>query len=300
MYSPTFKLVIAKLALLLLLAITFKQVNANGFDASENEIEFLRDRLCKIKIIDTSVYFIETYASINPTYDINKILTDVFLKNQNRLTFKRIIDSSICNPFDISLIRESTIKNFIKAYTDSLVSFEKASTIPEELKRDLCYYYHSAWNLFHHANKDHWDFDENLLSIYHIHRSYIGVRINNRIAELKQQIRLDSIQSKVYSLQTDIESSRLIGEVRFDRIDTSFERVKLKLDALSVNQERSILIAPYFQKGKWLQRSQQLNPDTISVLTTGKKFRKGKKGLKKHLRTINKQILKDTLKAKKT
>jgi hypothetical protein len=297
MHSPKLRLLNAALTFLLLLTITSKQANAGSSNSAENEIWQLENRLCMLKIIDTSVYFIETYGNISPTYNINTILKDGFLKNQNELNFKRIIESSKCKTFTIRLNSNSSIKDFIIAYTDSLVAFEKVSYITEELKRDLCSYYHSAWNLFHHANKDHKDFDENLLSIYHIHRSYIGSRIDNRITELKQQIRFDSIQSKVYRLQTDIESSRLIGEVRFDNIDSTNRNISNKLDSILLNLERTHLIKIYFPKGKWLQRAQhhQLKPDTIIVLTNRKSFRKGKKSLKKCLKDLDKQTLKDTL-----
>lgn len=299
MYFPKFKLLIAKLAHLILLVVSFQQVTAS--ETYSIEIEQLENRLCMLKIIDTSVYYIETYANISPTYKINKVLAVNVLTKRDNLTFKRIIDSAKCSSLAIGLNSESTIKDFIKAYTDSLISAENLSIYPTELKRELYYYYRSARNLFTHSSKNPLDFDEITLSIYHTRRSQVGIQINNRIIELKQKLMFDSIRSKVDGLLTNIENSKFISKVRFDNIDSTNRNISNKLDSILLNLERTHLIKIYFPKGKWLQRAQhhQLKPDTIIVLTNRKSFRKGKKSLKKCLKDLDKQTLKDTLREKK-
>jgi hypothetical protein len=250
----------------------------------DSEIKLLQDRLCRFRVIDTAVYFIETHLRIKPTYLMKAELISDSLKNPNHNSFLTIISGLAKCSLPNCLNTGPTINVFIKEYTACLKLLEPALSANTELTRDLFYYYHSAWNLFHHAKPDDWDFDENLLAIYHLQRSYIGLRVNSKITELRQQIKLDSVQSKLDSLVTEIENSKTIGKIRFDSLDTANARNKRLLDSLSTIQDRSRLIAPFFSRGKWLQKSQRLSPEDIRVLTKDKSIYKGKKALKKRLR----------------
>lgn len=252
----------------------------------ENQIKLLQGHLCNFRVIDTAVYFIETHLKIKPTYAMNVELISDSLNNPGGDSLTTIVNRlAKCTGLDC-VNGASTINVFIKAYTKCLESGVQASNANAELKLDLLYYYHSAWNLFHHAKPGDWDFDENLLAIYHLHRSNIGLRINSRITELRQQIELDSLQTKIDSLVSDMEKSKEIGKIRFDSIDSINNKNKAKLDSLLVKQEHAMLIAPFFRKGKWLQKSQKLSHDTVLSLTRNKTFRKGKKALKKEMRKV--------------
>jgi hypothetical protein len=252
----------------------------------QQQIVLLNGYQAQLRVIDTVVYFIETYRDITPTYAWESKLQSTQLTNSRGDSFaeivKRLLTATELSFSDFA--SSETVKDFIMEFTDSLRIRAHKSPLMRDLKLDLLYYYHHTWNLFNHARESDQDFDENLLAIYHLQRNHIGALIDHKRVQLHQQQLLDSLQTRVNSLVADIEKSKKIGFIRFDSLDSVSRRNERTLGQLRINQQRTTLIAPFFRKGKWLQKSQQLEPDTIKSLTAGKSYRKGKRALKKKLR----------------
>lgn len=251
------------------------------------QIRLLNLYQTQLRVIDTVVYFIETYRDIKPTY-----AWESELKNNGKLinntsdSFAEIV-KKLLKGTELSFSNfqfSRTVNKFIINFTDSLKIRVCKSALMHHLKLDLLYYYHHTWNLFNHARDSDQDFDENLLAIYHLQRNHIGALINQERAQLLQQEVLDSLQTRVDRLVADIEKSKNIGTIRFDSLDSINKRNEEKLNKLRIDQQRTTLVAPFFRKGKWLQKSQQLTPNEIESLTAGKSYRKGKRALKKKLR----------------